>query len=409
MATTAITFTDGSTTDPPGTGDGSSSAAAESSSTGAPQCGNGVVEGDEQCDPGPMPSADCNADCTMAQCGDGVVNAAAGEACDDAGESATCDADCTAVECGDSQTNVAAGEQCDDGGESPGCDPDCTFAECGDGIVNMNSGELCDDGGESITCDPDCTFVECGDGVLNMVAGEVCDDQIETETCDLDCTAVECGDGVTNMVAGEECDSGGDSIACDGDCTAVECGDGYVNLVVEDCDDGMQTATCDGDCTIAVCGDTYINPLAGENCDDGNMIPDDGCDNCFSNTPTCQFVNGFTWCYNPVACGEPCNDVCAAFGLTPVADQTAWLEAQDDLVECEALAAAFGLVGTSMNSYTYACLEDSGGDHSMTALIGPLLCSTFAGCPSNHLTDMDQLGIDCNGPGNSRRSICPCE
>ncbi|MEX1364503.1 MAG: hypothetical protein AB1Z98_15360 [Nannocystaceae bacterium] len=96
-------------------------------------------------------------------------------------------------------------------------------------------------------------------------------------------------------------------------------------------------------------------------------------------------------------------------GLVPAADQVGWFNAQNEPAECTALAAAFGIVGTSIASYTYACLEDTSADHSASLFVGPLLCSSFAGCPNNHLANMDQLGIDCAGPANSRRSICPCE
>jgi hypothetical protein len=43
-------------------------------------------------------------------CGDGLVGE--GEDCDDAGPSADCDVDCTLVECGDGLANEAAGEAC---------------------------------------------------------------------------------------------------------------------------------------------------------------------------------------------------------------------------------------------------------------------------------------------------------
>jgi len=48
-------------------------------------CGNGRVESlVEQCDPGPaVETATCNFNCTLAFCGDGIVNKAAGEECDD--------------------------------------------------------------------------------------------------------------------------------------------------------------------------------------------------------------------------------------------------------------------------------------------------------------------------------------
>lgn len=101
--------------------------------------------------------------------------------------------------------------------------------------------------------------------------------------------------------------------------------------------------------------------------------------------------------------------MCAFHGLTPVADQTGWFNAQNDAAECTALATAFGIAGTSINSWTYGCLMDSSGDHSASTFVGPLLCSTYNGCPNQHLANMDQLGVACAGPGNSRRSICPCE
>jgi cysteine-rich repeat protein len=279
-------------------------------------CGDGVLdtgypgETDEECDDGNNADGDgCAADCTVeADCGNGVVEGT--EDCDDAGESATCDADCTAVECGDGTMNATAGEVCDDGnttsgdgcnatcdsdetcgngfvdpgeacddsGESATCDADCTAASCGDGTVNSTAGETCDDSGETATCDADCTAVECGDGVTNAAAGEECDTAGESATCDADCTAAACGDGVTNASAGEECDDAGQSAACDADCTAAACGDGVTNAAAgEECDDAGQSATCDADCTDAVCGDGVTNASAAEECDDGNNADGDGC------------------------------------------------------------------------------------------------------------------------------------
>jgi cysteine-rich repeat protein len=45
-------------------------------------CGNGILNSGEECDDGGQ-TADCNSDCTLAGCGDGVVNTSAGESCDD--------------------------------------------------------------------------------------------------------------------------------------------------------------------------------------------------------------------------------------------------------------------------------------------------------------------------------------
>jgi hypothetical protein len=49
-----------------------------------PGCGNGVVEDGEDCDPGTgLDHPACDADCSAVRCGDGHVNAMAGEECDD--------------------------------------------------------------------------------------------------------------------------------------------------------------------------------------------------------------------------------------------------------------------------------------------------------------------------------------
>lgn len=49
-----------------------------------PACGNGVVEGDEACDDGNATDDDeCSNSCTLAACGDGILQAWNGETCDD--------------------------------------------------------------------------------------------------------------------------------------------------------------------------------------------------------------------------------------------------------------------------------------------------------------------------------------
>lgn len=58
-------------------------------------CGNGTLDSGEDCDSGAA-SPTCDADCSLAACGDGNVNAAAGEACDDGNLAADdgCSASC---------------------------------------------------------------------------------------------------------------------------------------------------------------------------------------------------------------------------------------------------------------------------------------------------------------------------
>lgn len=183
----------GPSTDPSATvstdpSDSDSDSNSDTNETGpGPGCGNGDVDGDEACDAGGQ-TAECDADCTFAECGDGYLNDAANEQCDEGGQSVGCDADCTSVQCGDGVANGAAGESCDDGGPSQACDGDCTFAECGDGVINDAAGEICDDGDleDGDGCDATCTFelLDCrfvnglnwcrNPGVCGQACNDVC-------------------------------------------------------------------------------------------------------------------------------------------------------------------------------------------------------------------------------------------
>jgi len=330
------------------------------------------------------------------------------------GDMNACKSDCTNNVCGDGF--VGPGESCDDGNDEDGddCTNACALATCGDGV--MSAGDECDDGNDdnSDGCTDTCTLPVCGDGYIQM--DEACDDGLDNSNnalCTLGCAVASCGDGlVYNEGEGDEaCDdmmNGDQDDGCTDMCQEPACGDGFTQVNAgEACDDmmnGDQDDGCTDECLEPACGDGFVQQSLGETCDDGNNLPNDGCDP--SCGVACQEVNGLTWCYNPDACGEPCNAVCSVYGLTP-SNTTAWFEAQNTPQKCQALADAFGIAGTSMASYTYACLEDTGANHANNLFVSPLLCSTFSGCPQNHLTNMDNLGASCNQ--NSRRSICPCE
>jgi cysteine-rich repeat protein len=85
--------------------------------------------------------------------------------------------------CGDGI--IEGDEQCDDAvlnlGAPGGCLSDCSYAPyCGDGRVDP--GELCDDGANvtqygPVNCAPGCVIPHhCGDGVTDAADGESCDD-----------------------------------------------------------------------------------------------------------------------------------------------------------------------------------------------------------------------------------------
>ncbi len=123
-------------------------------------CGNGAVEGDEECDDGALngTTRDCTPACTTHRCGDGDPYSG-DEACDDGNSTNgdACDNDCTLPHCGDGAVN--GDEACDDAHQEngDGCDINCTVSACGNGAKAPD--EQCDDGNltNADGCDADCT------------------------------------------------------------------------------------------------------------------------------------------------------------------------------------------------------------------------------------------------------------
>lgn len=252
-------------------------------------CGDGVLDGAEECDDGAansdtLPDA-CRTTCENAACGDDVQDT--GEACDDGDliEGNGCDSNCTPTGCGNGIVTV--GEECDDGAANsdiiPGaCRTDCTLPICGDLVIDPL--EECEDGNliSGDGCDANCTFTACGNGVIT--AGEQCDDglgnsDIAPGACRTDCTLPFCGDSVVDP--GEQCDLGAgnsDTLpdTCRLDCSLPSCGDAIIDSG-EACDDGNAIIGdgCDPNCTASACGNGVLAPT--EECDDGNVVSGDGC------------------------------------------------------------------------------------------------------------------------------------
>ncbi|MBI1814828.1 MAG: DUF4215 domain-containing protein [Deltaproteobacteria bacterium] len=160
---------------------------------------------------------------------------------------------------------------------------------CGDGVVDP--GEQCDDnnlansdGCNLYTCVPQpndlfnppgfiscqlCVTIPagCGNGILEP--GEACDDgnAYGFDTCEADCTLPRCGNAVLDD--SERCDDG--------------------NLI----DGDGCSSTCQSEGGPSLCGNGFLND--GERCDDGNNIGGDGCEPDCTYTPVSGSVgNGGT-------------------------------------------------------------------------------------------------------------------
>ncbi|HXS19377.1 MAG TPA: fibro-slime domain-containing protein, partial [Polyangiaceae bacterium] len=259
-----------------------------------------------------------------AYCGDGVIDFAHGEECDEGegennGEYGGCTSACKlAPYCGDGAKHSS--ESCDCGPGSTlatcpsgqfesysdvagGCGYDCQPAPyCGDNI--RNGSENCDgtDVSGSRVCNANCDYdAVCGDGIKNT--NEDCDHGTNNtadpgyEGCSDLCTlGPSCGDGTPDRSDGEECDLGeeantGSYDGCTDACLeGPHCGDAVVQSQADEaCDNGFNeddyaypgvTDACGANCTdVPFCGDNEVQD-AFEFCDDGDDNSDTAYDGC---------------------------------------------------------------------------------------------------------------------------------
>ncbi|MFH1109197.1 MAG: DUF4215 domain-containing protein [Planctomycetota bacterium] len=275
-----------------------------SQSAGA-ACGDGVKQASEECDTR-GDTAQCDRDCTLPKNGDGLVNAAFGEECDDGNTIDTdgCRNNGKLAVCADGVVQARV-EECDNGAGNSNapdaaCRPDCKRRRCGDGVEDPAAGEQCDDGNASDVdaCVGACKDARCGDGFLWLDGGtEQCDPPNPAARCEVGCVLRDCGNGA-DTDPGEECDDGDfdNTDACLNNCQDACCGDGVILVGVEECDGGgaadcttavdtaVDTPICNGaaapnPCRLSSCGDNYVNTAAGEECDDGNNSDTDACRN----------------------------------------------------------------------------------------------------------------------------------
>ncbi len=246
------------------------STASDATSSGAPTDGTSVSVGSE------TQSSDTTTDEPLPICGDGQVEGA--EQCDDANQTETdaCLASCAGASCGDG--HVWAGmENCDDGNtiDGDGCPATCLSLSCGDGVKDEDAGEQCDDGNavDEDECTNKCTLPFCGDGIV-MPGEEACDDgnEVHEDGC-TGCEVAVCGDGFV-QIGVEACDDGNNNPddGCD-QCMSPLCGNGQPDPM-EACDDGNDSNDdeCTNVCQKAMCGDGYVGP--GEQCDTGPNMND---------------------------------------------------------------------------------------------------------------------------------------
>ncbi len=302
-------------------------------------CGDSKVVGDEACDDGNTVANDgCAADCKSTEpgyscptasgvggkctkvdvgtCGDGVLNAAKGEYCDDG--NATDKDGCTAClvdagytcptagmlcqvieSCGDGKLSVALGEGCDDGNVvgKDGCSPQCVIEAnytCPTPGMPCKSTVVCGD--KKVTGSETCDDGNVVDGPSPGVS-DGCSATCQVQpgwTCPVGgvCHATKCGDGI--RAGFEACDDFGNAPGdgCDAKCQLEP---GYK------CDPNPAGTPKNVDkCSTTTCGDNKVEGT--EQCDGGNTTPFDGCSPTCTNEPKCGYTNGVYGC--TAQCGD---------------------------------------------------------------------------------------------------------
>jgi spore coat protein A len=154
---------------------------------------------------------------------------------------------------------------------------------------------VCDPGEDCVICPEDCGQVsgaECGNGLCEAGDGENC------VTCAADCAGKQNGSTSNQFCCGSDDRQVTGPIACGTDVSDDRCIDAAGNLfcrvaprVLACCGDklceGQETGlSCQIDCAPLPCGNRVLEPP--EECDDGNVVPGDGC------APTCVLEDDVT-------------------------------------------------------------------------------------------------------------------
>ncbi len=298
------------------------------------ECGNGQASSVEECDSSDFKGKTCvdfgydhgnlactsncqidQSDCSFDICGDGDITGS--EDCDGSDlNGQTCvgygydsgDLHCDPVTChydfGDcnlcGDDSATGNEECDgsdfagddcqtfgyDNGDlacTQNCEVDlsgCYDDVCGDGIATGS--EECDG---SDFYGQDCTDFGFDEGDLACTSG-LGGCQIDIS----DCHDSLCGNNVLNSPT-EKCDDGNNvsGDGCTANCLIERCGDGIVNYdaglgKTDECDDGNANGNspnaCRSNCELPYCGDGIEDDFYNEECDDANMVQQDGCFDC---------------------------------------------------------------------------------------------------------------------------------
>jgi len=308
-------------------------------------CGNGIQEGDEQCDDGSSGSFCCSPSCEInPECGcceDDSPRSRHAIGCF-IGHPENCsfgtfypNATCTQGGCSPKSVCgnevLEPGEQCDDGGTQDGdcCDSECQIEKPGSPCFddkNICTADVCDGKGlcnhvpadplpESCGCCEQSISARVAFGYCSVTVASGCAGQFFANAACTEggCEGTVCGNGV--IEAGEDCDPGGtgavdccDEVTCKFESAGTACSDDSNECTTDqcnaigECNHTNNTNPCDDGqfCTENdTCGGGYCVPGAPKDCAGGNTCSTGTCN---EDLDQCQVVP------NPDLNGQACDD-----------------------------------------------------------------------------------------------------
>ncbi len=305
---------------------------------------------------------------------------------------------CVPSVCGDGE--VEGLEECDDANEDnlDGCTNTCRAAICGDRFlrtdvvdITLPEFEVCDDGNEDNqdACLNNCRIARCGDAVVRTnIQGsatpgfEECDDgnDVDNDLCSNNCR-LWCGNAVLD--GDEECDDAfarADGDGCDALCVVET---GWTCSAI--------TSTSPSVCA-PICGDGVI--LGEEACDDGNLVSGDGCD------AACAVESSWACAPNSVGISV-CSLECIVAGVCRIEESacTEFCTCPDTLVfdtVTESCVCDVGYVPVGPNTCRWnGVVTNSGFDESTTGATGWTLNGgvTFSSVGTGNLADPGVLQL----------------
>ena len=399
----------------------------------AVQCGNGIVEINEDCDDGNTDDGDCcSSTCTFepvaSLCDDG--NVCTDNECDGAGtcliaanNSDPCDDGlfCNGADtCSGGTCSVHAGDPCAAGTE---CANDCNEtadncldpvgATCGDASdTECTNPDSCDGAGNCLD-NHEASGFSCGDTGTECIVQDTCDgagactdngfvasgtscgDASDTEctnpdTCDgagacqdnHEATGFACGDAGTECIVQDTCDGAG---ACDDNgfvSSGTSCGDGSdTECTNPDTCDGAGACQDNHEATGFACGDAGTECIVQDTCDGAGACDDNG----FVSSGTSCGDGSDTECTNP--------DTCDGAGACLDNHEASGFNCGDTGTECIVQDTCDGAGACSDNGFVSS--GTSCGDGSDTECTNPDTCDGAGACQDNH----EASGFNCGDAG----------